>query len=1023
MRIKLMLWMIVLLILVTAVNAVTTIYPQDDTYAYEADPAGDFGSETTINLRYKTAGEEKIALEFNKTGYGTIGTSNLTFYVQSNADNTAAYHVNFTYCNNSFDESALNWNNWDATLTDCNESSFYSETWDSYTAGVYKTIDTSQAMKEASDVFTIIIFVNGTKDGTVRRSFFDSYESATANRRPYMNFTQTAAVQNYFSIILTDDWNGSRVGDYNLTIDSISYLSGVQTDDTDLIGYWTFEDDLKDFSGQGNDGTNSGGAFNASGRMGYSYSFTNSNDYITLGSTTDYDFAYDQDFSASAWIRPEILAKNNIFSNQLRASPYEGWSFIIDATGNLLVTVLSASGGADTFQLQADAALTNTYSWYHVAFIKNGTNDGAIYVNGSQVAATKVYTTLTTTPAYAGDPNIGNKQNGNNGDGYFVGLIDEVRVYNKSLTPTEIIALYQSSNSRTDRDKAGRYNTSFLSTHTELIDITVTPENYFLRSFYNYNISDSGHLSAGVHQAEVCVNASSKVTNGTINGILFDIEGIQQTCYNISQGNYTVYTVGDVWFNKSKTISILPLENKTETITDVYSSHAIIKAVYANGTLISNSDLNVSYESFFETSNTINGSHHFRLINGTYQATINSIEGTETFNFTVDERNENVTFYYFSMDNCVNLTQEFIRFNTLNESNDNVLSANLDVFFNITSPYLIGYKSFSFNFSGNGTYSVCIPQGSLSNFTAYAQADYYLSPDYDSKNYYLVNYDLSSTLQKIDLYLTPGTSQVELTVTDYNDEAVADAYIKVLSYDLGTNTYKTTEVVKTDSEGEAFAQLVLNTAWYAFLIEYNGVVVLQTIPTKITGTSRNFRVNLETDYFVRYDEVREISHALTFNNASSTFSFTFSDPSGNMQQGCLKLTRESINGKVELNTSCLQTSAGNILMTIPEATGANTYKATSYVLYSDGQTFTLNSTTNSYDTTYKKFGQEGIFLSLLVTIVLVLVGIWSPVVSIVLMMVALILVNIMGLFHLNWSYIMALIIIGGIAIYRTGRSE
>ena len=81
-------------------------------------------------------------------------------------------------------------------------------------------------------------------------------------------------------------------------------------------------------------------------------------------------------------------------------------------------------------------------SWHHVAFTYDSSNTGNVpifYIDGvAQTLTTK------TSPAGAQTDNAGTGYIGNRGtvDRYLNGLIDDVRIYNRILTPTEISALY-----------------------------------------------------------------------------------------------------------------------------------------------------------------------------------------------------------------------------------------------------------------------------------------------------------------------------------------------------------------------------------------------------------------------------------------------------------------------------------------------------------------------------------------------------------------------------------------------------
>jgi heat shock protein HspQ len=90
-------------------------------------------------------------------------------------------------------------------------------------------------------------------------------------------------------------------------------------------------------------------------------------------------------------------------------------------------------GLGDTRSLKTNIQLLSTQTWYHIALSWDGTNY-AVYVNGSLIA-TGTYTGLTLLNNLADIGNTGNTSSRTEG---FQGLIDEVRIYNRALTETEI---------------------------------------------------------------------------------------------------------------------------------------------------------------------------------------------------------------------------------------------------------------------------------------------------------------------------------------------------------------------------------------------------------------------------------------------------------------------------------------------------------------------------------------------------------------------------------------------------------
>ena len=112
-------------------------------------------------------------------------------------------------------------------------------------------------------------------------------------------------------------------------------------------------------------------------------------------------------------------------------------------------------------------------------------------------------------------------------------------------------------------------------------------------------------------------------------------------------------------------------------------------------------------------------------------------------------------------------------------------------------------------------------------------------------------------------------------------------------------------------------------------------------------------------------------------------------------------------------------TAGTILVNIGNDTGTNTYLATSYLKYDE--VFILGTLTETFDEMWKSYGSGGIFATFLLMVTLIGVGIWSPIIAVLMAMVTLVISNIWGLFHLGWEILISIIIIGGIALYKLSR--
>lgn len=172
------------------------------------------------------------------------------------------------------------------------------------------------------------------------------------------------------------------------------------------------------------------------GKIGQALNFNGSTGKVSLGATANLNFLKANSFSASAWVKRGDTATGaqTIINNWYSASG-SGWTFRF--TGNTICLTLkdtndNARSGCTT------ATYTSTSDWYHVAATYNGTATGFnVYVNGQPVS-------ITTSDGMVGDTYATVAMIGMRTDGNFAfnGKIDEVRVYNRVLSASEITELY-----------------------------------------------------------------------------------------------------------------------------------------------------------------------------------------------------------------------------------------------------------------------------------------------------------------------------------------------------------------------------------------------------------------------------------------------------------------------------------------------------------------------------------------------------------------------------------------------------
>jgi len=200
-----------------------------------------------------------------------------------------------------------------------------------------------------------------------------------------------------------------------------------------LVGYWSFDESthgttsVADLSGNNNRGFMINGPQKAIGKIGQGLSFDVVDDLITMGDVLDFTTA---NLSFSAWFYPQsgghafprIIDKDNNLDN--------GYYFVYDKTNGALMFKT-----AGTTNMSSNNSVITQNAWNHVVVTYDGANV-RFYVNGVAQGA-PAYTTLpvNTVNAFV----VGNIADSSRP---LDGKLDDVRIYNRALSASEIQRLY-----------------------------------------------------------------------------------------------------------------------------------------------------------------------------------------------------------------------------------------------------------------------------------------------------------------------------------------------------------------------------------------------------------------------------------------------------------------------------------------------------------------------------------------------------------------------------------------------------
>jgi subtilisin family serine protease len=208
-------------------------------------------------------------------------------------------------------------------------------------------------------------------------------------------------------------------------------------DASGLVAYWRFEEGFGntagDDSGNGNTGTLIGSPSWIPGPLGNALHFDGVDDYVDVGTNT---FGLDSGMSLLFWMRidgPGSESFQGLIARNAFVRPFR-----IELNGNVIRTAIRTNSG--TNYLNSNTTIEEN-RWYHFGMTyENGSR--IVYIDGvsdSSNAPTGPLATLAGIPTHLG------ARTGDAGSGMLNGALDDVRIYNRALSPSEVQAVFGGS--------------------------------------------------------------------------------------------------------------------------------------------------------------------------------------------------------------------------------------------------------------------------------------------------------------------------------------------------------------------------------------------------------------------------------------------------------------------------------------------------------------------------------------------------------------------------------------------------
>ena len=210
-----------------------------------------------------------------------------------------------------------------------------------------------------------------------------------------------------------------------------------------LVGYWPFNGNANDLSGNGNNGTVNGATLTTDrfGNTNSSYSFNGGTNYIEVPHGSTFNFQKNK-MTASFWIYTSVTTPTSnvhtLISKQTSSGANQSGFNIAKENSVTYLLIKNGSSNVQGWSRVSSNSILNT--WHHLVYV---VDSGFLrsYLDGFLIKTDTTTASIgnTTQPMRFGKPTYAASNL------EFNGSIDDIGIWNRALTQTEISNLYNAN--------------------------------------------------------------------------------------------------------------------------------------------------------------------------------------------------------------------------------------------------------------------------------------------------------------------------------------------------------------------------------------------------------------------------------------------------------------------------------------------------------------------------------------------------------------------------------------------------
>ncbi len=319
-----------------------------------------------------------------------------------------------------------------------------------------------------------------------------------------------------------------------------------------LVGWWPFNGNANDESGNGNNGTVNGATLTTdrNGKVNSAYSFDGLSNKINLPNLGNLN-----EFSFSIWVKSN--GENGVNLRSFLGSTGV-WSVGHMHTGVSTneIWVALADNTSTNNAIQSQNYNLNNQDWINITYNYKSSNKASLYING--VFVTDIQTTNTTT--LFNSLAIGFSHNNNR---YWFGKIDDLCFYNRILSQQEITNLYQGCK---DENATTSSLSNILLTNSTSVTLNANPSG---GTFSGAAVANGQFVPSKAHLGKNAIKYNFTNSTGCKDSTdFYAIVADTNTCSTYDTLKIKINITAGVYANQTNEVKIYPNPTNTDLVID-----------------------------------------------------------------------------------------------------------------------------------------------------------------------------------------------------------------------------------------------------------------------------------------------------------------------------------------------------------------------------------------------------------------------------------------------------------------------